>query len=765
MNRKMHPMKEQTRRLGLAALTALLAATGALAQELISPLSVVPRPGNAPSAMAKATALNEVFLYENLVQTLPVIDDFSVDRTRHRNAQAGDANVSLSETIQRIVVGGTSTPDMAFLTDTSYHYTVHDEPDTFYIHQAPNPAVVAVVRNLGVYPVTEQSMFVWPPYTVIDTAGTSASDTIPLDPDLLQDSLLVYAVQPDERTYINPDNTLRPWVLWADDDAYVNNTFPLNPPTIGVATLDGMDRTGYPYDPANPNVNGPADMLTSVPINLSFPAGDSIYLSFFCQPIGRSGDELAHAEDSLYLDLYAPDEDAWYPVWSRAGTAPPDRFEQVMVPITQARHLKSAFRMRFRNDASLGGMVDQWHIDYVRLDRNRNVEDTVLQDVAFVYEQAGLLQSYTAVPYAKFIQAPASYMAAQVDLEQRNNDTQDKFITWGYGVNSDCGWNAARGNYGNNISGNAFSSFNSIHPVNSGADPLVYQLAGCDGAAFLSAKFWTNATPDVCAYNDTMHHVQEISNYYSYDDGTAEAGYSLNVAGAMQAYRFDAQGSDSLRALRIYFAPIFTYDPPPVNVPPNGSFIITVWSSLDPEVIIHQNLSFSSPEYHTWGPDHFVEYPLDSVIAVGGTFYVGWVQTNDTRMNLGLDKNRDNQDKMFFRVGQSWQSSAQQASWMIRPVMASAVDPFAGVEEPQAAPRGLRPFPNPASDAFRLDAEELGPQVAELLLKDAMGRTVRRWHGSAQAFSVEDVAPGLYIVELVGRQGGAIAQGRLVVQR
>ena len=46
-----------------------------------------------------------------------------------------------------------------------------------------------------------------------------------------------------------------------------------------------------------------------------------------------------------------------------------------------------------------------------------------------------------------------------------------------------------------------------------------------------------------------------------------------------------------------------------------------------------------------------MEYPLDSTIAVGGTFYVGWVQTNDTRMNLGMDKDRNNQDKMFYKVG------------------------------------------------------------------------------------------------------------------
>lgn len=760
---KTQRMKAITCVRGLGA-TALLLMMGPVnAQEIVTPLSVIPRP-DTRVPLLKAGGLNEVFLYDNTQQTLPVIDDFSVDRIRHLNAQQGDPNVNLIETIYRIVVNGVSTPNMAFLTDTSYHYTITPTDTGDVITEAPNPAVVAIVRDLGNYPVTEQSMFVWPPYTVIDTFGIAGSDTLPLDPTLIQDSLLVYSVDADPRSYINPDNTLRPWILWADDDAYVNNTFPIDPPTIGVVTLDGMDRTGYPYSPNDPNVGGLADKLTSVPINLAYPPGDSIYLSFFCQPIGRSGDELAHAEDSLRVELYAPNEDTWTRVWSNPGTAAPDRFQQVMIPITDPKFLKADFKFRFSNDATLGGMVDQWHIDYVRLDRNRNAADTILQDVAFVYQEAGLLQTFTSVPYAKFIQAPGSYMAQQVDLEQRNNDTQDKFITWGYGVTSDCGWSATRGNYGNNISNNAYSNFNSTHPVNTGSDPLVYDVNACDDAAFLTAKFWTNATPDVCAYNDTMHYVQEISNYYSYDDGSAEAGYSLNAAGAMQAYRFDTQGTDSLRALRMYFAPIFTYDPPPVNNPPNGSFIITVWSSLNPEVIIHQNISFSSPEYHRWGPDRFVEYPLDSTIAVGGTFYVGWVQTNDTRMNLGMDKNRNNQDKMFYKVGQSWLTSGQEASWMIRPVMVAAVDPYAGVEEATSVDALLTLFPNPTGDAFQMKTNLWAAQAAAVEMIDPMGRLVRHWKPEERSFSVQGVAPGPYIVRVVGRAGGTLAQGRLIVQ-
>ncbi len=736
-----------------------IVATG---QEIITPLGVVPRPGNEAPAW-KAGGLNEVFLYDNAPQTLPVVDDFSVDRTRHRNAAHGDANVHLNEVVYRIVVDGESRADMAFMTDTSYHYTFQVEEDTLIIVVQPNPAQVAIVRDLGTYPVQEQSMFVWPPYTVIDTAGTSYADTLALDPDLLQDSLLVYTVDADPRTYINPDNSTRPWILWEDDDAYVNNSFPINPPTIGVATLDGMDRTGYPYDPLNPNVNGSADKLTSVPIDLAYSAGDSIYLSFFCQPIGRSGDDLAHAEDSLVLELYAPLEQRWYRAWSSPGTAAPDVFRQVMVPITEEKFLKNNFRMRFRNEATLGGMVDQWHVDYVRLDRNRTYTDTVLQDVAFVDQQVGLLQSYTSVPHAKFIQSPAAYMAAQVDLGQRNNDVVDKFITWGYQVGSDCGWSATRGSYGNNISNNAYSNFNSVHPVNSGADPLVYDVGGCSDAAFLDVKFWTNATPDVCAYNDTVRYVQEISNYYSYDDGSAEAGYSLNAPGAAQAYRFDTQGSDSLRAVRAYFAPIFTYNPPPVNYPPNGSFIITIWKSLNPEVIIHQNVSFSKPEYRLWGPDHFVEYELDSVVPVDGTFYVGWVQTNAVQMNLGMDKNRNNQDKMYYRTGLNWSVSGQHASWMIRPVMVAAVDPFAGVGEEEAYDGAFTVYPNPAGDTFSASAAM--PGAAQVELVDAMGRVVRQWKTPQGPWQVADVAPGLYLVRMLGRKGEMLGRSRLMIQR
>jgi hypothetical protein len=77
-----------------------------------------------------------------------------------------------------------------------------------------------------------------------------------------------------------------PLILWQDDDVYINGTYPVDPPTIGVATFDGLARTGYPYDFPNYTAYGRADHLTSVPIDLEYPASDSIYLSFFYQAKG-----------------------------------------------------------------------------------------------------------------------------------------------------------------------------------------------------------------------------------------------------------------------------------------------------------------------------------------------------------------------------------------------------------------------------------------------------------------------------------------------
>jgi hypothetical protein len=710
---------------------------------------------------AKSNGLNTHYVYQYLPQTLPIADDFSVDRTRKRWAQPDDPGVALSETIYRLEALGISLPDMRFATDTTFLY-VTDMQEPPVTVRTPLPLIVLTERDLAVYPPTETVVDAWPPYNIFDTIQSPSPDTLDLLPPLLlQDSLLVYAVPADTRTYIRPDNSVVPLILWEDDNVHVNGTFPIDPPTIGVATFDGLSRTGAPYDLITYTSYGIADHLTSVPIDLQFPASDSIYLSFFYQAQGRSGDSFIQPQDSLVLEFYAPEEDTWYRVWRTPYVAQAP-FQQVLIPIKQFRYLKNGFRMRFLNYATLSGAFDHWHIDYVRLAAQRSYDDTRLVDVAYVMPESTLLSNYTSMPFTTYGLSPASFMLEQTNVDLKNLDVEDRFIRFGMQAREENGSGFENFENGLNTSGNASSTFASTHPINSGTNNFEYEPSLSTDAAFWRVKYWANTTPDINRYNDTITFIQEISNYYAYDDGSAEQTYGLNSSGGKLAYRFDLAQGDSLRAIRMYFSP--SLNPPPSAPPADGSFLITVWKGLSPEVIQHQNFSFSAPEYKVDGLDRFVEYPLDSTIYVEGTIYIGWTQTNDVVMNLGFDRNRDNASRIFYRTTGAFTNTSFSGSLMMRPVFVAALDPFAGVEDPSRE-EDMSLYPNPADGEFTIRTmEELA--AGHVVVMDALGREVLHApYRSGAPISSTGFAPGLHIVRVLNASGNLVAQEKLLIQR
>jgi hypothetical protein len=100
---------------------------------------------------------------------------------------------------------------------------------------------------------------------------------------------------------------------------------------------------------------------------------------------------------------------------------------------------------------------------------------------------------------------------------------------------------------------------------------------------------------------------------------------------------------------------------------------------------------------------------------------------------------------------------------MIRPVMVAAVDPYAGVDEPGAAPNWTV-YPNPARGYFRVEWPQ-GTVSARVELMDPMGRLVRQWPAGAEEFSLQGVVPGPYLVRLSTPAGEPLGHGRLIVQR
>jgi len=62
-------------------------------------------------------------------------------------------------------------------------------------------------------------------------------------------------------------------------------------------------------------------------------------------------------------------------------------------------------------------------------------------------------------------------------------------------------------------------------------------------------------------------------------------------------------------------------------------------------------------------------------------------------------------------------------------------------------------FPNPAAQYFELT--RVLPNLANVSLIDATGRTVKQWNGSSTRFDLDEVARGAYLVKLVDQEGAS----------
>ena len=172
--------------------------------------------------------------------------------------------------------------------------------------------------------------------------------------------------------------------LWENKSVFVNRSYGYNPITIGVATFDGLNSFGRPYDI---NLTGTdsehADTLTSRIIDLS--GLDSAYFMFFYQSQGLGNDP--QVSDSLILEFSAEIDsfgnNVWNTIWKSPGSTVHD-FKKVVFVFSDTNYLNNKFQFRFRNLASVTGNFDHWNIDYVKLDKYQSSEDTSsLNDVSF----------------------------------------------------------------------------------------------------------------------------------------------------------------------------------------------------------------------------------------------------------------------------------------------------------------------------------------------------------------------------------------------
>ncbi|WP_164490130.1 T9SS type A sorting domain-containing protein [Runella sp. SP2] len=535
---------------------------------------------------------------------------------------------------------------------------------------------------IGMLPTVAAQWVVVPVGSSVSTSPQKAARTQALTLPFFDDFSL--------STNGHPDPT-----LWQNGGTYVNNTLTIGQPTLNVVTFDGADATGRPYNLTSPFAQGYGDTLTSQPIDLSSIKDTSTYLSFYAQLRGLG--ELPDSTDFLHL-YFLNQQGEWKNVWKKEGGKPNNNFNYTKLAL-QAEYLHSNFQFRFISYGRLSGQFDMWHLDYVYLNNNRQLPDQFIKDVAYRLPVNSFLKRYTAMPIKQYLARSIAETTDSLKSDLNNLFNSFNPITVSYTVR-DIANNRLYIDF--TQSPENISSL-SQRPVIFKPTPISFsdtlkRVVLKTQFKVLTTDNQNSSIPGIdLRRNDSISSITELSDYYAYDDGSAESAVYFNRSLGRTAVRFTVNTPDNLSGVRMNIVPI-------VKDVSGQSITIQVWSSESgrPKSILYQKAYKVSYPAHF---NEFIEFPFDYGVAVRDTFYVGWLQIGQDGIPVGLDRNNANEDKIFINSGQEWvpytsfKNDASlayfQGSLMLRPVLGTvkSSDPLTSVEPTEEAEWEV--YPNP----------------------------------------------------------------------
>lgn len=545
---------------------------------------------------------------------------------------------------------------------------------------------------------------------------------------------------------------------WADDYVFINNTYSDKQITKGVATFDALDNTGRLYENAS-SAGFAADRLTSLPVNLNYPASANIKLSFLYEAGGLS--DAPEPDDSLTLQFFAPEENAWYSVWHTNGYFDGKGFKTAMIAVNQPRFLKKGFRFRFINYASISqnlsdpsmiGNCDIWNLDYLYLNANRSPSDTTYRDVAFRLPIRSLLKNHEAMPWKQFNQVSLQEMGSFIPIQYRNNDVIVRNVTRNFEIRDMIrntpvhSFTAGAANIDPGVNtrynANLIYTFSSDNP-----DSAVFRIT----CSLKTDEFDPKQ-------NDTIVYYQVFKNYFAFDDGTSEGGYGINGLGsrnAMLAYRFTSYMQDTLRAIQICFNHSYQESN-------KRAFDIMVWEDNNG---VPGSVIYSKEEVMVENGDPingFYTYSIPEGVKIDGDFYVGWKQRSETFLNAGFDINTPHKGRQLYWLNGNWSPSQVSGSVMIRPVTGM---PFlTGINRPEAdMGNEVTIFPNPANDRISLMMKER-PYTSSAYVSfiDLAGHELMKVRYSDN-IDISTLKKGMYIV-ITTVNGKHVGHNRLIIK-
>ena len=706
-----------------------------------------------PQYSAKSTEEGNVitkYLFDTL--NLPFIDDFS------RPAKIRDYDYKLT--------------DPGVVVEIDIDYTVNDDTlaelkamkDTTYTYFFNGTAMDSIAKSKLVvkyyYDENDHSLITGTDTFWLFTDSILVNGIIQLDSAATPDTVLVNKC---DTIHIVPDGS---GSIWTSSSVYQNEHYAIDPPTIGVITLDGLDSLGLPYNIGSPNAYGLADKFESYPIYLKTKPGggnynilDELALGFYVQRQGW-GDE-PEVEDSLVLSFYSPKTETWVPQWN-SNDITDNEFHAVFIPITNDDFFQDGFQFRFQNYASLNGNFDHWHIDYIRLQEQLTEKDTIIEDVAFVNQSEGLLKDYSQMPWLhyNFADDQESLMRPVSDpLVQtiRNMHGNNRFVDYWLEVSD-----TQNVIYNDKLSPQPNFPAESVNQKDFDRKSFVFpidQSSTNDRNVFKVASILDPNFGDLINENDTVFYTQNFGTFYSYDDNSAEQAYFVQGAKARIAVRYVsmAPGEDTLKAVNIHI-------PRTKEDISNNLFRVKVWKSINPSVLIGESI-VHNPIFVS-GVNFAHRFEFEDTILVADTFYVGIEQISDP-VHIGFDRNFNSRENNFYSVGGQWFNASFDGSLMIHPEFGSTYNRWpVGVEDLVADEQNnYRVYPNPANNyiAIKGDYAFDSKQIEVYSIQGKLLRSIGSYSG--EPIRTDDLSSGFYLVRMLDVSGNQIFTDKFIIAK
>ncbi|HEX8041780.1 MAG TPA: T9SS type A sorting domain-containing protein, partial [Chryseosolibacter sp.] len=598
--------------------------------------------------------------------------------------------------------------------------------------------------------------------------------------------------------FSKPFNILYPdTTLWEDSySTWVNDGMAIHPPTINVATFDGLDSAGNAYNANEVLLTGYTDELTSKPIDMSearvsLPERSGIYLSFFYQWSGNV--EAPDEKDFVELDFKAAGETGWETVMTIFPKTDPNpaAFYDTIIQVSGDRFYHDKFQFRFRSYGRMSGPYDAWHVDYVYLNKGRDANDLSFPDRALSTQLGPLFGKYRAMPRKHFF-SNAQMTAPTFEIQNMKNveasinfRTEGLFSSTNSATESTTTYqtviskatpinitdNVLFANEHRSVRMDTLPDINDPQqfPPDPGIDStlirLTIDLQTKDDIPFnktppiepdSTGDYTSNYWPIRFTTNDTLAADYVLSSYYAYDDGVAEYAAGLIEAGNLVAYRFDIDTSyslkqDTLVGFDIYF--------PPYAITSNQTVDFFIYHD-DNGMPGEQWLRIASRPVRRKGVNEFQRIQfLPALLIDEPVFYIGWKEPVAGEVVVGLDMSNDTGGKIFVNTTGSWYENTDvTGSLMVRPVFGSGIiDTSVGVEEEERS----AVYPNPSTGNFYIEgrADDIGVLA---LTGEAIPFDLQRDDYRTEV-RVHSAHPGLYILRY--KKDGRVRSRKIVIVR